>query len=57
MSAINTFKNNFWAFLKMKNLKNLKTVKQNPSFWDIPSLDGKFVSVVTVNDWLVDLFV
>lgn len=29
---------------------HLKTVKQNPSFWDIPSLDGKFVSVVTVND-------
>lgn len=57
MSAINTSKNSFWAFLKMKNLKNLKTVKQNPSFWDIPSLDGKFVSVVTVNDWLVDLFV
>ena len=57
MSAINTFKKQLLSILKMKNLKNLKTVKQNPSFWDIPSLDGKFVSVVTVNDWLVDLFV
>ena len=57
MSAINTFKKQLLSILKMKNLKNLKTVKQNPSFWDIPSLDGKFISVVTVNDWLVDLFV